>query len=138
VNRIEWYLKEAVPLFLLGTSILFFLDKTRVLDWIEKMASPVIVTLLGLPAKATGIFIMGFLRRDYGAAGIFDLAKQGLLTESQLIVSIITLTLFMPCMASFFMIIKERGLKTSLLMLFLITVFALTVGGTVNMLLKVF
>ena len=137
VNRIEWYLKEAVPLFLLGTSILFFLDKTRVLDWLERIASPVIVTLLGLPAKATGIFIMGFLRRDYGAAGIFDLAKQGLLSESQLIVSIITLTLFMPCMASFFMIIKERGLKTSLLMLLLITFFALTVGGTVNLLLKI-
>jgi ferrous iron transport protein B len=138
LNRIEWYLKEAVPLFLLGTSILFFLDKTRVLDWIERIASPVIVTLLGLPEKATGIFIMGFLRRDYGAAGIFDLAKQGLLSESQLIVSIITLTLFMPCMASFFMIIKERGLKTSLLMLFLITIFALTVGGTVNLLLQKF
>jgi len=79
VNRIEWYLKEAVPLFLLGTSILFILDKTHSLEWLEKIASPVIVTLLGLPEKATGIFLMGFLRRDYGAAGIFDLARQGLL-----------------------------------------------------------
>lgn len=136
VNRIEWYLKEAVPLFLLGTSILFFLDKTHVLKWLEKIASPVIVTLLGLPEKATGIFIMGFLRRDYGAAGIFDLAKQGLLNENQIIVSIVTLTLFVPCLASFFMIIKERGLRTSLLMFSLITFFALTVGGAVNFILK--
>lgn len=136
VNRIEWYLKEAVPLFLLGTSILFFLDKTHVLKWLEKIASPVIVTLLGLPEKATGIFIMGFLRRDYGAAGIFDLAKQGLLNENQIIVSIVTLTLFVPCLASFFMIIKERGLRTSLLMFSIITFFALTVGGAVNFILK--
>ncbi len=48
VNRIEWYLKEAVPLFLLGTSILFLLDKTHSLEWLETIASPVIVTLLGL------------------------------------------------------------------------------------------
>ena len=137
VNRIGWYLKEAVPLFLLGTSILFFLDKTQVLEWLEKIASPVIVTLLGLPGKATGIFLMGFLRRDYGAAGIFDLAKQGLLNENQIIVSIVTLTLFVPCLASFFMIIKERGLKTALLMFFLITIFALTVGGAVNFILKI-
>lgn len=136
VNRIVWYLKEAVPLFLLGTSILFFLDKTLLLKWLETTASPVIVTLLGLPEKATGIFIMGFLRRDYGAAGIFDLAGQGLLNENQIIVSIVTLTLFVPCLASFFMIIKERGLKTSLLMFSLITFFALIVGGAVNFILK--
>jgi ferrous iron transport protein B len=136
VNRIEWYLKEAVPLFLLGTSILFLLDKTHSLEWLEKIASPVIVTLLGLPEKATGIFLMGFLRRDYGAAGIFDLAKHGLLNETQITVSIITLTLFVPCLASFFMIIKERGLKTALLMFSLITFFALFVGGTMNFILN--
>ncbi|PKL52245.1 MAG: ferrous iron transport protein B [Nitrospira bacterium HGW-Nitrospira-1] len=134
-SRIQWYLKEAVPLFLLGTSILFLLDKTHSLEWLEKIASPVIVTLLGLPEKATGIFLMGFLRRDYGAAGIFDLAKQGLLNENQITVSIITLTLFVPCLASFFMIIKERGLKTSLLMFSIITIFALLVGGAVNLIL---
>lgn len=136
VNRIEWYLKEAVPLFLLGTSILFFLDRTHVLGWIEALASPVIVTLLGLPEKATGIFIMGFLRRDYGAAGVFDLARQGLLNENQIIVSIITLTLFVPCLASFFMIIKERGLKTSLWMFVLITCLALIVGGIIHFVLN--
>ena len=136
VNRIEWYLKEAVPLFLLGTSILFVLDKTHSLEWLETTASPVIVTLLGLPEKATGIFLMGFLRRDYGAAGIFDLARQGMLNENQIIVSIITLTLFVPCLASFFMIIKERGLKTALWMFSLITAFALIVGGTMNFILN--
>lgn len=136
LNRIEWYLKEAVPLFMLGTLILFVLDKTKVLGWIEAVASPVIVSLLGLPERATGIFIMGFLRRDYGAAGIFDLAKQGLLTENQIIVSIITLTLFVPCLANFFMIIKERGSRTALVMFSLITAFALLVGGTVNFVLK--
>ena len=135
-NRIEWYLKEAVPLFILGTSILFLLDKTHSLEWLEKIASPVIVTLLGLPEKATGIFLMGFLRRDYGAAGIFDLARQGLLNENQIIVSIVTLTLFVPCLASFFMIIKERGLKTALWMFSLITTFALVVGGTMNFILN--
>lgn len=136
VNRIEWYLKEAVPLFLLGTTILFLLDKTHSLEWLERIASPVIVTLLGLPEKATGIFLMGFLRRDYGAAGIFDLARQGLLNENQITVSIITLTLFVPCLASFFMIIKERGLKTALWMFSLITTFALIVGGTMNFILN--
>ncbi|MBI5633411.1 MAG: ferrous iron transport protein B [Nitrospirae bacterium] len=136
IGRIEWYLKEAVPLFILGTFLLFVLDKTHMLKWIEEAASPLVVRFLGLPQEATAAFILGFLRRDYGAAGLFDLSKQGLMDERQVIVSIITLSLFVPCLASFFMIIKERGLKTSLLMFSLITVFALVVGGGINLILS--
>ncbi|MDA8240559.1 MAG: ferrous iron transport protein B [Nitrospiraceae bacterium] len=137
LGRIEWYLKEAVPLFILGTFVLFLLDKLKVLGWVERAASPVVVGLLGLPEKTASVFILGFLRRDYGAAGLFALSKQGLLTPDQIIVSIITLTLFVPCLASFFMIVKERGTKTALLMFFLITIFALLVGGVVNLLLHI-
>jgi len=78
------------------------------------------------------------LRRDYGAAGLFELSKQGLMNENQVIVSIITLSLFVPCLASFFMIIKERGTKTSLLMFSLITIFALLVGGGIRFMLTLF
>jgi ferrous iron transport protein B len=88
-----------------------------------------------LPKKATGAFIMGFLRRDYGAAGMFDLARQGLLNENQVIVSLVTLTLFVPCLANLFMIIKERGIKAAILMIILITPFALLVGGALNFIL---
>ncbi len=135
LGRIEWYLKEAVPLFILGTFVLFLLDKLKVLGWVERAASPVVVGFLGLPQETASVFILGFLRRDYGAAGLFQLSKQGLLTPDQIIVSIITLTLFVPCLASFFMIVKERGAKTALFMFFLITIFALLVGGGVNLLL---
>lgn len=137
LSRIEWYLREAVPLFILGTLILFILDKAKVLKWVEAAASPVIVSLLGLPEKATSAFILGFLRRDYGAAGLYNLSKQGLLNEDQVIVSIITLTLFVPCLASLFMIIKERGSKTAFMMFAMITAFALLVGGSVNFILRV-
>ncbi len=135
LSRIEWYLKEAVPLFVLGTLILFLLDKAKILGWIETTTSPIIVNLLGLPAKATEALLMGFLRRDYGAAGMFDMARQGLLNEKQVIVGLVTLTLFVPCLANFFMIIKERGLKTAVLMMVLIIPFALLVGGLLNFIL---
>ncbi len=136
LSRIEWYLKEAVPLFVLGTLILFTLDKIKLLGWIESVASPVVVRFLGLPAKMTEALLMGFLRRDYGAAGMFDLARQGLMNENQVIVSLVTLTLFVPCLANFFMIVKERGVKTAFLMMTLIIPFALLVGGALNFLLN--
>lgn len=136
LSRIEWYLKEAVPLFVLGTLILFFLDRIKILGWLNNIASPLVVHFLGLPAKTTEAFLMGFLRRDYGAAGMFALARQGLMNENQVIVSLVTLTLFVPCIANFFMMTKERGLKTAVLMMVLIIPFALLVGGLLNFILR--
>lgn len=136
VARIDWYLKEAVPLFILGTFVLFTLDRMKVLKAIEDIASPVIVTFLGLPPKAAEAFLIGFLRRDYGAAGLYALQKDGLMDPLQTVVSLVTMTLFIPCIANLFMIIKERGVKTAVWMSLFILPFALLVGGTLNFVLR--
>lgn len=136
VVRVEWYLKEAVPLFILGTLFLFFLDKTNALVVIEKAASPFIVNFLGLPIESTQAFIVGFLRRDYGAAGLLALQRNGMLDPVQTVVSLVTITLFVPCIANLFMIIKERGLKAALLMTVFIFPFAIFVGGVLNQILR--
>ncbi|MEK6530902.1 MAG: ferrous iron transport protein B [Deltaproteobacteria bacterium] len=136
VVRVEWYLKEAVPLFALGTLTLFVLDKTSALGVIEVVASPVVEGFLNLPKEATGAFIVGFLRRDYGAAGLFALQKRGLLDGLQVVVSLVTITLFIPCIANLFMIIKERGVKSAVLMTAFIFPFAVFTGGVVNMILR--
>ncbi len=136
VARIDWYLREAVPLFILGTSLLFALDKLKMLKFIEDAASPVVVTFLGLPPKATEAFLIGFLRRDYGAAGLYALQKAGQMDSVQTVVSLVTMTLFIPCIANLFMIIKERGIKTAMWMMAFIFPFALLVGGTLNFILR--
>jgi ferrous iron transport protein B len=136
--RIEWYLKEAVPLFILGTLILFALHKTEILTLVEGAATPLIVHFLGLPAKVTEAFLIGFLRRDYGAAGLFVLAKEGQLNPHQILVSLVTITLFIPCIAQFFMMIKERGLRKALVISAVIIPVAFGVGGMVNFLLNIF
>jgi ferrous iron transport protein B len=138
VRRIEWYLKEAVPLFILGTLILFAADKMHILPLLEDLASPVIVDVLGLPAKATESFIIGFLRRDYGAAGLFQLQQQGMLNTEQVVVSLVTITLFIPCIANLFIIVKERGMKTAIAIMAFIFPFAILVGGILHKLLTWF
>jgi ferrous iron transport protein B len=132
LGRIEWYLKEAVPLFILGTLVLFFLDKLRLLGILESAASPIVKGLLGLPEKTTGFFILGFLRRDYGAAGLFSMADAGELTSLQAFVSLVTITLFVPCLANFFMIIKERGMKVAVAVTVLVFFLAFSIGGIIN------
>ena len=137
-NRVVWYLKEAVPLFVYGTLVLFFLDKIALLGVLENALSPVIQGVLGLPKAATAVFLIGFFRRDYGAAGLLAMSTGGLLTPEQTLVSLVTLTLFVPCLAHFFMMIKERGIRTSLIMLAVIIPTALTVGGVLKWILNTF
>ncbi len=130
--RIEWYLKEAVPLFVLGTLILFVADRLRLLTSIERLAEPVLTGALGLPRETAAAFVVGFLRRDFGAAGLFELARHGRLSPEQIVVSMVTITLFIPCVANFFMIVKERGWKIALAIAAFITPFALGAGAAVH------
>ncbi len=134
--RMEWFLWEAVPLFLFGTAFLFALDRVGFLVVLQKWAEPIVTGFLGLPVKATEAFLLGFLRRDYGAAGLFVLAQEGRLDGTQIVVSLTTLTLFIPCLANFFMIIKERGWRQALAMAGFIFPFAVLVGGGLNYLLR--
>ncbi len=135
-NRVVWYLREAVPLFMLGTFILFILHKIALLDWIKDFASPVVVKILGLPPKTTEAFLLGFLRRDYGAAGLYKMAEEGFLDPLQALVSLITITLFVPCLAHFLMMIKEFGLKMALTIVFIVFPSAILFGGLINILLR--
>ncbi|MGZ8430627.1 MAG: ferrous iron transport protein B [Candidatus Deferrimicrobiaceae bacterium] len=130
--RIEWYLREAVPLFVIGTFILFVADRLGWLLWMQKVAEPIVVGALDLPPKTTEAFLIGFLRRDYGAAGLFNMARAGLLTHLQVLVSLVTITLFIPCLANFLVIIKEQGSKVAVGMALFIFPFAVLVGAAVN------
>ncbi len=130
--RVQWYLREAVPLFILGTLILFVGHKVGALEYLQKLTDPLVVGVLGLPSKAAEAFVIGFLRRDYGAAGLFVMQKQGMLDPIQIVVSLVVITLFVPCIANFFMMVKERGMKAALYMVAFIFPFAFAVGGVLN------
>lgn len=136
--RLEWYSKEVIPLFIISTAALFLLDKIKILKIIEDFSSPLVVNLLNLPKEAAGAFLMGFLRRDYGAAGLFDLFNKGSIDNIGALVSMVTITLFIPCFANTLMIIKERGLKLGLIIIAIIFPLSFFVGALLNLFLRGF
>ncbi len=135
-GRLKWYLIEVIPLFLLGTFIMFALDKLGALPAIIEAGEPLVTGWLGLPKEASAAFVMGFLRRDFGATGLFAMAHD--LSPIQAVVGMITITLFIPCFASLMMMVKEQGTKTALAMLGLIVPFAFFIGGLFNLILRAF
>jgi ferrous iron transport protein B len=90
------------------------------------------VRLLGLPDQAAVSFLFGFFRRDYGAAGFYDLKKAGLLGGPELVVAAVTLTLFVPCVAQFLMSIKERGMRVGLGLTIFVLLFSFGAGYLVH------
>ncbi len=134
--RVKWFLKEAVPLFMLGTFLLFVLQRLGAITWIERGMAPVVQGLLDLPGKSAEAFILGFLRRDYGAAGLFRMAEKGELDLIQLTVSTTVMVLFVPCLANYLVMIKEHGKQKALYMVSFIVVYAVLAGGALNLVLR--
>ncbi len=132
LGRVEWYLKEAVPLFVVGTLILWLLDRFHQIGRLEDAVAPVLTGWLGLPKEAAPAFVLGFLRRDFGAAGLFGMASEGKMDPIQVVVSVVVITLFIPCIANFFMMVREKGWRTGLAMAAFIFPFALLVGASLN------
>ena len=136
LSRMQWYFLEIFPLFMIASILLWAGKLTGALNWLIAALNP-IMRLLGLPMEASAAFILGFFRRDFGAAGLYDLQTGGMLNPVQLTVAAVTLTLFVPCVAQFLVMQKERGWKTSLWIFLFVTGLAFGVGWSLNRMLLV-
>jgi len=135
-TRMLWYFKEVLPLFILASVLIWAGQITGLFQLIVSALKPA-VRLMGLPGQAAVAFLFGFFRRDYGAAGLYDLQRRNLLTGNQLAVAAIVLTLFIPCIAQFLVMKKEQGWKLTLLVTACIAVFAFSVGVGVRLVLAI-
>lgn len=130
-GRLKWYLIEVIPLFLLGAFLMFLLDQAGILPAIVSAGEPLVSGWLGLPKEASAAFVMGFLRRDFGATGLFAMAD--VLSPVQAVVGMVTITLFVPCIASLLMIVREQGLRIAAAVLAIVIPFAFLVGGLLRL-----
>ena len=134
-TRVQWYFVEILPMFIFASGLIWIGQIsglfTLLTGWLEHP-----IRWIGLPQKAAVAFLFGFFRRDYGAGGLYDLKKAGLLSGNQLLVACTTLTLFLPCIAQFLINVKERGAKTGVAISAFILFFSFSVGFAVNSLLN--
>lgn len=128
-TRVSWYFMEILPIFILASFLIWIGRVTGVLDGLlTGLVS--IMHALGLPPETGQVFLYGFFRRDYGAAGLYDLQHQ--LTSRQITVASVTLTLFVPCIAQMVMMFKERGIWVALAIVSFVFFLAFGVGILLN------
>jgi len=133
-SRMEWYFLEVFPIFILASVLIWLGQLTGIFQLTVRGLDP-LMRVMGLPEEASVAFLFGFFRRDYGTAGLYDLEKVGLLSTEQLVVAAVTITLFIPCIAQFAVMLKERGVRTTAAMTLFILPYAFFTGFLVHVIL---
>jgi ferrous iron transport protein B len=85
------------------------------------------VHLLSLPddPRIATTFILGIVRRDFGAFGLTEVA----MTSVQAVIAMIVITLFVPCIATVGVMMKERGPRIALTIWLGSWLCAFAIGG---------
>jgi ferrous iron transport protein B len=106
-GRLSGFFKEAVPLMMFGILLVQVLMLTGVLDFLFKLAAPVITGLWGLPKETVSAMLVGVIRKDAAIALLVPLG----LTGAQTITAVVTLVLYFPCVATYTVLARELGGK---------------------------
>ncbi|MFC1596760.1 FeoB small GTPase domain-containing protein [Planctomycetota bacterium] len=130
-RRQSWqFLKEALPAFMAASFLLFVLDRLGGLDALERLSRPVFNGMLGLPDQSVQVFMKTMIRRENGAAEL-TLVKDHF-SSLQLVVTLFVMTVILPCVNSAIVLLKEQGMKISMLLLFIISLYAIVAGAGLN------
>ena len=130
--RLYWFLKEALPIFIIAAAALFFVDKIGLLDLIKTVLSPVVVGWLGLPLDIVDALILSLARHEAAAGLLLDMVDAGSLNFIQCVVAVTITTMFVPCFANIVAMCKEMGVKTGLAMTVAINASSFVLAGILN------
>ena len=116
--RMKEYLLDALPLILVGVLFVDLMQFTGLTDLFAKLFRYPVEYLLHLPAETTPLLLLGFLRKDVSIA----LLEPFNLPPEQLVVACVFMSMYLPCIATFVVMLRENGFKDTL------RIVALTLG----------
>lgn len=129
------FLQEAGPPFFLGSIIISIVDYYNGFLILRKWFNPITVKLLHLPEEATNLFILSIVKRDIGAMSFYSMIKDGNFTQPQILVTLIVLTLFVPCFASLMILFNNGKVLQAILIWLGSFIVAFSVGALASYLL---
>ena len=131
--RMKEFLFIAVPLLVAGSILFGWLELTGLSRFIEAPMAPITVGILGLPAFTGICLIYGVLRKEMAlemlaiASGTFVFSM--VMTPVQIFVFCLVVTLYVPCLATFSVIVREFNMRWAVGISIFTIVLALVVGG---------
>ncbi len=125
-----FFMKEALPIFIIASFFVFLFERAGGLDWLEQITGPFLSKLMGLPEESIRVFIKTMIRREVGATELDHLS--GSYTNLQLVVNLLVMTFIIPCLNATIVLFKERGIKVAAVICASVTIYAVVLGSIVN------
>ncbi|MBW2602121.1 MAG: hypothetical protein JRD47_09410, partial [Deltaproteobacteria bacterium] len=129
-SKTYFFMKEAVPVFVLASLVVFLFERMGGLALLERISEPVIKGFMGLPEKSVQVFIKTIIRRESGATEIQHLSS--VYDNVQLVVNLLVMTFLSPCINATIVLFKERGSKAGVAIMGTVMIYAVLIGSVVN------
>jgi ferrous iron transport protein B len=133
--RLLWFLREAIPIFILAALAMFAIDATGLLAILKKALAPLITGWLGLPLDMVDALLLTLARSEAAAGYVLQMSRAGTLNGMQSALAVILLTTFAQCFANIAAMFKEVGAKAALIIMTSVYVMSFVYTGAVHELL---
>jgi ferrous iron transport protein B len=130
--RILWFLKEAVPIFLIASVVLFAADRIGLLALLQRGLRPIVVGWLGLPLSMVEVMILTLARHEAAAGFLLRMVEAGSLTYIQSIVAVVITTMFVPCFANIVAMCRQLGTARGIAVTLIINVSSFVLAGALH------
>ncbi len=131
--RLSEFIKIALPLIVVSSLAIKAIDVLGLLEPISALMSPITVGWLGLDPRMGIALVFGVLRKELTLvmlATLFGTTNFGaVLTGAQMIVFVLVVMLYVPCMGTIASLIREVGWKKATFITVFEILFAILVGG---------
>ncbi len=140
-NRVKSLAYLVFPVFIIGSALIQLFYVLGILGPISNFMAPLTVGWLGLPVFAGILLIVGIVRKEFVLLTLVSFVGTNLalaLTPVQFIVLALIGMLYIPCLSTISILIREFGVKSASIICAANLLTAIVVGGIVAHLLPFF
>jgi len=138
--RVKDFVYEAFPLMIIGNAVIIMAGRIGLLEILQGWLSPITVSWLGLPAATGVVLIFGVLRKELtllllgSMLGSYDFSM--ILTPVQMFVFAFVVMVYIPCIATIAVLVKEFGIKNATIITVSEILLAVGLGGILSRVLE--
>ncbi len=140
--QLRAFVKFAWPILIAGSVVLAVMQFFQLDKYVNLVLSPLVTRALGLPQELGVTLIFGFLRKELSlvmmlqALGVGYQDLMNVISYQQLVIFVVFISFFIPCLSTVAIIWKEMGRRIALLSVALNTAVAVVISLVIRLTLK--
>ncbi len=127
--RVSHFLFVALPFVFLGCVIVAIMYLTGAMDVLSTALTPLLTGWFGVPSETVAPLIAAFLRKDLAVALLIEIE----MTPYQMLTSVVLVTIYFPCLATFAVLLKEENWREFLGTIAFLAAMIFLYGGLLHL-----